>query len=243
MKYRWFAIVSFLTIGFECFAIQLESQVLPFDIRAASVRFAKVLGHRGLDLTNSAIVNDDNGYLWIGTQDGLVRLDGYTSRRFVASSKSENTLVGNYVYTLAFEKATSRLWIGTSNGLSVYDLKSETFTNYRHNRNPKSLSDSIVQTIFIDIEGRVWLGTKNGLNLYNSDSDNFTRFHSTSENVNGLSHDNVLDIKQDSKNNIWIATQVGLNVFRTEGEFERFSPFQNDDGSDGACHQNRNRSR
>lgn len=197
------------------------------------MRFSSVTGHRGLDITNRAIINDDQGYLWVGTQGGLIRLDGYQSKRFVANSKSNNELVGNYVYTLAFQRSKSRLWIGTSSGLSVYDLKQQRFYNYKHNERADSLSSNIVQSIYIDNEERIWLGTKEGLNRYLPESDSFKRFYSNDDNNDTLSHNNILDIQQDKLGNLWFATQVGINKFLGSEQFERINPLNDGGGSHG----------
>lgn len=224
-------IVVLLSFSFQAFAVKLESETLSFDIRAASMRFSPVTGHRGLDITNRTIINDDQGYLWIGTQGGLVRLDGYQSKRYVANSKSRNSLVSNFVYSLAFQKSQSRLWVGTSNGLSVFDLKNEEFYNYKKDDQVYSLTSNIIQTIFIDSKHRVWLGTKEGLNLYQPESDTFKQFLNDESDPDSISHNNVLDIKEDHLGNLWIATQIGINRFNESDGFERFNPLSQEGGS------------
>ncbi len=219
--------------SFEALALKLEAEVFPFDIRAASMRFSPITGHRGLDITNRAMVNDDRGYLWIGTQGGLIRLDAYQSKRYVANTKSRNSLVSNYIYSLAFEKTHSRLWVGTSNGLSVFDLKQEEFQNYQKDDQVYSLTSNIIQSIFIDSKHRVWLGTKEGLNLYQPESDTFKQFIHDPADSNSLSHNNVLDIKEDQLGNLWVATQVGINRYQEGVGFERHNPLNQSSGSQG----------
>jgi diguanylate cyclase (GGDEF)-like protein len=234
MLFKWLHFLLIVSVVAHANAVKLESETIPFDIKAASMQFTPVSGHKGLDLTNSSLVSDDNGYLWVGTQDGLVRLDGYSSKRFVANSKGENSLVSNFVLALAFEQSQKRLWIGTSRGLSIYDLDSEKFQNYvPESTSQQSLSNAIVQSIFIDGKGRVWIGTKNGLNRYQPDSQSFKSYFHEADNPNSLSHNNILDIKEDNLGNLWVATQSGINRFYENGKFERFYPFQNDDGSQG----------
>src|SRR5690349_10811197 len=84
----------------------------------------------------SALAQDRQGFLWIGTQMGLVRFDGYQFR----------TLGEGYVRSL-FAAADGRLWIGTfSNGLSLYDPVTETFKRFQHDaKNPASLSHNRVE--------------------------------------------------------------------------------------------------
>ena len=69
----------------------------------------------------TALVQGPDGLIWIGTQQGLVRYDGYTFERFRFDPDKPDSLAGNYVRSLAFAK-DGRLWIGTlGNGVSIYD--------------------------------------------------------------------------------------------------------------------------
>ncbi len=235
MKFCWYTV--FLSLCFTCTASaagSLQSETLYFDARAAALHFSEITGHKGLKSGNQAIVDDDLGYVWVGTQDGLVRLDGYESKRYAAGSKSKNALVSNYIATLAFDKSTRKLWIGSANGLSVLNLETEQFQNYKHDKYTKgSLSDNVVQSIYVDSRGKVWVGTKEGLNLYDPKMDSFRSFVSEHDNANSLSHNNILDIKEDGQGSLWIATQNGLSRYSENDSFERFYPFKNDDGSYG----------
>lgn len=195
------------------------------DINAASMHFNAVEGHSVLELTNAAIVSDDKGFIWIGTQDGVVRLDGYQAKRFVSDAKNSGSLVSNFIISLAFDRERQKLWIGTSSGLSVLDLKKETFSNYRYDADDNSsLSSNIIQTIYIDKKNRIWLGTQRGLNLYLPESNSFRKFLSEPENEFSLSHNNIQDIKEDDLGRIWVATQSGLNLYQEGNLFKRFYP-------------------
>lgn len=69
----------------------------------------------------TALAQDREGFLWIGTQAGLVRFDGYSFRVHRSDPEDQRTLGGNYVRTL-LAASDGRLWAGTfSGGLSVYD--------------------------------------------------------------------------------------------------------------------------
>jgi diguanylate cyclase (GGDEF)-like protein len=231
--FRWLTFIFILLNSYQAIAVKLESETLPFDIRAASMRFSQVTGNHGLDITNRSIITDDQGYLWIGTQSGLIRLDGYQSKRYLSNSKSRNALISNYIYSLAFQASSSRIWIGTSNGLSVLDLKQQRFHSYQKADQFYSLTSNIIQSILIDSKERVWLGTKDGLNLYQPESDTFKQFLFDPLDKNSLSHNNVLDIKEDHLGNLWVATQVGLSRYIEGVGFERHNPLKKQEGSQG----------
>jgi diguanylate cyclase (GGDEF)-like protein len=225
-------------------AVSLPSEKLHFDIRSASLNFTKVAGHKGLDLSNMAVISDDNGYLWVGTQDGLMRLDGYQSKRYTASARKKNALVSNFINSLAYNRQTKEIWIATTGGLSVFNLKKETFKSYLYDpRVANGIPHNMVQTVLVDSRQRVWIGTKNGLSRYIPESDSFDSFWSKEEqsesnskgikNNTGLPHSNILAINEDHQGAIWIATQRGLARYIGNGEFQSFLPFTNDDGSGG----------
>jgi len=80
----------------------------------------------------AAQLQDDQGLLWIGTQFGLLRFDGYRFRTFVHDSRDPQSLAGDFVQSL-WLGPDRKLWIGTSSdGLSVLDLRTELFENFRH---------------------------------------------------------------------------------------------------------------
>src|SRR5689334_21038717 len=80
----------------------------------------------------TAMVQDAQGLLWIGTQDGLVRYDGYGYKVFRPRAGDTASLGGSYIRALHAAR-DGRLWVGTfSGGLSVFDPRSERFTQYRH---------------------------------------------------------------------------------------------------------------
>ena len=99
----------------------------------------------------TAMAQDLDGFLWIGTQAGLVRYDGYQFRAYKE--------VG-YVRTL-FAASDGRLWIGTfSGGVSVFDPATEAFERYQHDpADPKSLSHNRVEAVAEDRSGHVWIAT------------------------------------------------------------------------------------
>jgi len=240
LKYCCLVLIFLLLIPQNLSAIALKSEKLYFDIQSASLNFTKITGHKGLDLSNLAVISDDNGYLWVGTQDGLVRLDGYQSKRYTASSRNQNSLVSNFVNSLAYNRQTKEIWIATIGGVSVFNLTTETFRSYRHDpQKTDSISHNVVQTVLVDSRQRVWLGTKNGLNRYRPKTDNFETFNnklSSTESVkspNSLPHNNILALSEDNQGAVWIGTQNGLARYVGEHKFESFVPFTNDDGTGG----------
>ncbi|HEX5431950.1 MAG TPA: two-component regulator propeller domain-containing protein [Bryobacteraceae bacterium] len=95
-----------------------------------------------------AIAQTPDGFLWLGTDEGLARFDGY---EFFTFNKDNSGLPSNSITSLA-ASADGFLWIGTPKGLAVYDGKA--FRTYTH-RN--GLADDSIGSLFSDHTGAVWV--------------------------------------------------------------------------------------
>jgi ligand-binding sensor domain-containing protein/class 3 adenylate cyclase/predicted metal-dependent HD superfamily phosphohydrolase len=100
----------------------------------------------------TAIVQDDFGFIWIGTQDGLNKFDGQTFE--IYTSDNTKGLESEHIYT-AFKSISGLLWFGTANGLTSYDCNNERFETYQIEGN-FALQ---VETITEDLKGNIYLGT------------------------------------------------------------------------------------
>jgi len=76
-----------------------------------------------------AIAQDDAGFMWFGTRDGLNKYDGYKFKVY-RNSDSENPIAGNDIRTLFFDNTKNELWLGANSGLSKYQAKTDDFLNF-----------------------------------------------------------------------------------------------------------------
>lgn len=79
--------------------------------------------------TISCITQDYYGFIWVGTENGLNRFDGYRFTNYLSDAAAENTLNDNEV-TCLFNDDDHRMWIGSNNGLSRYEYKNNSFVRY-----------------------------------------------------------------------------------------------------------------
>lgn len=111
------------------------------------------------------IFQDSRGFLWIGTQDGLNRYDGYNFKIYTHDPEDSTSLSDNHIGAIV-EDHQGNLWVGTDNGLNKFDRNTDQFTRFFHNpQDPQSLSDNVIGSLFVDSQGILWIGGDNhGLN-------------------------------------------------------------------------------
>ena len=118
--------------------------------------------------TVTSIAQDEEGFIWIGTGDGLNRLDGYRVKRFYHDPARENSLINNGVHQIVSD-GKRRLWISTREGLSVYDKKSGLFKNFRHSPvDAASLDNDQYTDVFIGKDNSAVLSTSMTVYLFDS---------------------------------------------------------------------------
>ena len=159
--------------------------------------------------TVRAIVQTRDGYIWLATEEGLLRFDGV---RFTLFDKSNTSEITNHDIFALFEDRQGALWIGTQSRLLRF--KDGKFIAYSTSNS--GLANDRVRAIAEDSVGSLWIGTDGGLNrLINGQFTTYTT-------KQGLSDDGVLTIHKDRTGNLWIGTKRGLNRYR-DGVFSVFT--------------------
>jgi signal transduction histidine kinase/ligand-binding sensor domain-containing protein len=126
---------------------------------AASVRFRTIAG---LSQTSAIdILEDRQGFLWVATQDGLNRFDGYDFRVFRQVAGEPASLSDNYILALA-EGADGSIWAATQNGLNRLDPATGRFERFDSGEGSGSLRDRVVAAVHADASGNVYASTRRG---------------------------------------------------------------------------------
>ncbi len=150
------------------------------------------------------IAQDKDGYIWIGTDEGVVRFDGIKFDRF---NKINTKNIKNNSITALFVAHDGTLWMGTfGGGVTLYDYKEKTFSSYT---TQNGLSNDFIWTITQDHQKNIWLGTVGGgiICFKNNQFKSYTT-------KDGLSNNIINDIFEDYKGNLWIGTENGLNQLK-----------------------------
>ncbi|MCP5102234.1 MAG: response regulator [bacterium] len=145
-----------------------------------------------------AVIQTRDGYLWLGTQEGLACFDGVDFK--VYDKRSTAQILNNKVSAL-YQDPGGILWFGTHGG-GLTGLKHGTFTTLTKEN---GLSNNQVTGICSDIEGNLWIGTECGLNrMYEGKITRYTT-------RDGLSADKINTLCIDYQGNLWLGTENGLN--------------------------------
>ena len=174
------------------------------------------------------VLQDRQGFIWIGTQVGLFRYDSHDFIKYQHDPDDPTTLANNYVQTL-FEDKSGVLWVGTAGGvLHQYQAQFDKFSRFPFDKDyPKtSRSTSVITSIAQESDTSLWVTSLGGgLSRFDLLSKQFTKnFSHLAENDNSLSDDNAYTVLQDSSGLVWIGTRDGgLNAFNpVTGHFTRY---------------------
>ena len=183
------------------------------------------------------IEEDETGFLWLATNDGLVRYDGAQFKSFKRNHGDPHSLIDNRTRCLLIDG--DYLWIGTINGLSRFNLKTEQFQNYQFDLQGAldTTDQSIRQMIWVlykDRSGTIWVGTENfGFARYFADQDSFQCYGPKPEQFPASIslRDRafyILNFCQDVVHDsiMWVGTHEGLIEFNTTDETLQFYHFE-----------------
>ena len=180
-----------------------------------------------------ATLQDSQGFVWLGTEDGLVRYDGHELVRY-ASSRSVGGLPGNFIRAIV-EDAHHDLWIAIKDsGLAHWNRATDSFTVYRHDpSNTASLASDTTRTVLVDARGRVWVGTYDaGIDVLDPASGRFEHFRHDPANPNSPGDNQIFTLALDRSGALWIGTAAGLDRWQPErSAFVHFRHDAKDPGS------------
>lgn len=196
------------------------------QLRAQDYKFSHISVEQGLSQTVvNCIMQDQLGFMWFGTQEGLNRYDGYNFKIYKRDPQDTNSLANNFIYTI-YQSKDGIIWIGTNgNGLDRFDPITETFTHYPFDeKNAESISSNSVRVVHEDAKGNLWIGTDDGLNLFDRQTKKFTRFLNNPNDPFSIPANRIFDIKEDKSGNLWIAT-YGKGLCKYDPATRKFASY------------------
>jgi ligand-binding sensor domain-containing protein/signal transduction histidine kinase len=177
------------------------------------VRFLRLSGIEGLSQNRvTQIVQDDQGFIWLATQQGVDRYDGYQFKMFKYDPRQANTLCGVFMLAL-FKDRSGTLWTGCEHGLDRFDSSTETFVHYQITSDTVPHSSDAVRHIYEDGHAALWLSTGNGLCRLEPDSGKTTWYRHNPGDRRSLSSNDIKSSGEDRHGVFWVASGEGLDAF------------------------------
>lgn len=171
-----------------------------------------------------SLAQTSDGYIWMGTEEGLVRFDGV---RFTVFDQHKFGLANNIVMALLADH--QNLWIGTAGG-GLSRFHNGVFTSFAMHT---GLAGSSVRSLYEDARGDIWIGT-DGRGLIRFQNGKFQVFTT----ADGLADNSIFSITAGRGDSLLIATHGGLDTF-SEGKFQRFAVDSQSCGSARVAHVDR----
>lgn len=193
--------------------------------------FERITTEEGLTQNNiNFITQDDYGYTWIATEDGLNRYDGYEVKTYRYDPSNKNSPRGNWMHRLYTD---SRGNIYISQAIGGFDIFNQATGDFYPLVNTPSdsttiSSNSLPSSFLEDTHGNIWIGyAGGGLNKYNPEMKTIQRYLPKSFDENSISGLNISSIYQDKINDsshVWVSTiDRGLNRININANtIERF---------------------
>ena len=166
--------------------------------------------------TVEALFQDSKGYIWIGTNDGLCRYNGYQFNVYRVE-ENNNSINNNYILDIK-EDEDGDIWVATADGLSRIRNNGQSIINYLDKSDNGNLTNANVNSILITKDNKILAATADGLNIYNEEKDCFEEIYRSE-----ISNTYIESITEDEDGNIWLGTNTGVNKINiTSGKVDVF---------------------
>lgn len=178
---------------------------------AENINYKRLTIEDGLSQTAATVIfQDSDGYIWIGTNDGLNKYNGHKFEVYKNNESYETSISGNTISAIKEDK-DNNLWVGTTTGLNKINLISNEVTQYIPGEDGCNISSYEIMDILINDNGEVLVATKDGLNLYDEKNNNFIRLYSSTHEGDLVTSQKITSIVDDQNGFYWIGTEKGLN--------------------------------
>ena len=208
--------VAFLLLAWP-FASQAQDRV-PVSLDM-DFRFERLdgLSHN----TILSITQDREGFLWIGTSDGLNRYDGYGFTVYRHIPGDSSSLANNTVKAVLGDRA-GHLWVGTDDGLHRLDRRTRRFVRYALRPDTAERRQAIFH-ILEDHAGHLWVASSDGLYRYEQQADHFVAYRHEPTNPHSLTDNAIWSLYEDHDLLLWVSSINGLHRYDPQADhFIRF---------------------
>lgn len=203
---------------------------LPLHAQPKDVTFKRYTADEGLESSHiSALLQDRQGFLWVGTNSGLFRFDGYAFKAFNSAPTDTTSLSDNFINAL-YEDARpgGKLWIGTTNGLNAFDSRTEKFEHYRNaQKEADPAMQNFVQALHDGGDGALWIGTHRGAYRFEPATKKFAPIALLLRSSTAPGYLDASTILTARDGALWVGT-FGQGLFRFEPQLDAYIQYQHD---------------
>ncbi len=171
-----------------------------------------------------SVLEDERGFMWFGTADGLNRYDGYTFKIF-RNIFNDSTSLPNNVINSMVEDNDGNIWIGTNNGVVIFNPYLETFKSLRETDSTAiAFGANLISSCVIDKQNNIWCSTQ-GYGIFKVNHKTLEQEVFLLNEADSLQLLNINNLYIDSFNRLWIGgltnnTVFALNVYN--GKLEKY---------------------
>ena len=168
--------------------------------------------------TVMASLQDSRGFVWLATEDGLVRYDGHDLIRYAYSRTAAKGLPGNFIFSIV-EDERGDLWLPTKDvGLARWNRATDDFTIYRHDATTAdSLGSDTTRAVLIDKGGRIWVGLRGaGIDILDPSTGRFQHLRHDVADPSSLADDDIYTLMLDRQGVVWVGTADGLDEWQPQ---------------------------
>jgi signal transduction histidine kinase/ligand-binding sensor domain-containing protein/CheY-like chemotaxis protein/HPt (histidine-containing phosphotransfer) domain-containing protein len=202
---RWFAAL----VAAFCFSVAPASA----DVSPQPMMLRHLTVADGLPQANvMSTLRDSQGFIWLGTEEGLARYDGRDFTTYF-SSGATSSLPGNFIWQIV-EDGGGDLWIAVKDaGVARWRRATDKFEAIRHVAgNANSPASDAVESLLVDGRGRIWMGTSDaGISILDPATGSFQHLRNDPDSPASLSSNVVTSLALDARGDVLIGTSVGVD--------------------------------
>ncbi len=181
-------------------------------VEGEDIRFTQLRSGQGLlEGEVNHIVQDDQGFMWFGTSDGLRRYDGYAFKEYRHNPQDPNSLSGATISAL-FKDRSGKLWVGSDAFLDMFDPANDKFTHF--SGAGTAGIEGVVHDISQDRKGMLWIASYQGLYRLDPTTGQTARLPARPWTISSsLSSNQLKSTFEEKDGTFWVATAEGLDIF------------------------------
>jgi len=149
--------------------------------------------------TIKRIFQDQRGYIWLGTEAGICRYDGYKLITIKSNIEQPNLLTSGNILCIAEDKK-HHVWFGTDRGVNILDENNQVISLFPKHK----VQDLRINSILCDKNGDMWIGSENGLFVYDYKTGKLKSYGRTND-PSSMPGNNVNQVFEDKSGIIWVA--------------------------------------